>query len=87
SSDLLDGASRSPTKSSPGMDGLPYEMLSLLFSHPETLKLALRVYNEALSSGIFPHSWQETCLILLPKKGDLSQLKNLAAYLSDQHGR
>ncbi|CEP06792.1 hypothetical protein, partial, partial [Parasitella parasitica] len=76
-SDLLHGASRSLTKSSPpGMDGLPYEILSLLCSHPDTLKLALRVYNEALSSSIFPHSWQETCLILLPKKGDLSQLKN-----------
>jgi exonuclease III len=74
--DLLDGASRAPTKSSPGMDGLPYDILVILFKHPSTLQLALQVYNAALSNGIFPQSWQETCLILLPKKGDLSQLKN-----------
>ncbi|CEP13413.1 hypothetical protein, partial, partial [Parasitella parasitica] len=74
--DLMEGASRSPNKSSPGLDGLPYELLFILFSHPATLKLALQVFNDALSSGTFPQSWQETCLILLPKKGDLAQLKN-----------
>ncbi|CEP13428.1 hypothetical protein [Parasitella parasitica] len=59
-----------------GLDGLPYELLFILFSHPATVKLALQVFNDALSLGTFPQSWQETCLILLPKKGDLAQLKN-----------
>ncbi|GAN00852.1 conserved hypothetical protein [Mucor ambiguus] len=74
--DLIDGASRSPNKNSPGMDSLPYEVLALLFQHPASLKLALQVFDKALSTGAFPATWQETCLILLPKKGDLSQLKN-----------
>ena len=74
--DLLDGTSRSPKSSSPGMDGLPYEVLAVLFSHAATLKLALQVFQDALKNGVFPRSWQETCVILLPKKGDLSSLKN-----------
>ncbi|GAN11057.1 conserved hypothetical protein [Mucor ambiguus] len=76
--DLMDGASRSRHhKSSPGMDGLPYKVIGVLFfQHPATLTLALQVFDEALSLGIFPPSWQQTCLILLPKKGDLSLLKN-----------
>lgn len=74
--DIQEGSLRSPHKSSPGPDGLPYEILTILFQHPATGKLALQVYNEALALGIFPTSWLETCMILLPKKGDLSQLSN-----------
>ncbi|KAG1036563.1 hypothetical protein G6F43_013025 [Rhizopus delemar] len=46
--DLIEGSSRSPRKSSPGMDGLPYEIMSLLFNHPGISKLAIEVYNDAL---------------------------------------
>lgn len=42
--DLLTGAKRSPRKSSPGVDGLPYEILSLLFQHPQTSSLALSIF-------------------------------------------
>ncbi|KAG1457502.1 hypothetical protein G6F56_006593 [Rhizopus delemar] len=74
--DIIDGASRSPRKSSPGIDGLPYEILSLLFKHPGISKLALMVYNNALTDGAFSSSWLSTSTALLPKKGDLTSLKN-----------
>lgn len=74
--DLIEGASRSPRKSSPGTDGLPYEILLLLFGHPLTATLAQSVYTDALLNGIFPKSWTSTCMTLLPKKGDLSNLRN-----------
>jgi hypothetical protein len=74
--DIQEGSYRSPHKSSPGPDGIPYEILTVLLQHPATGKLALQVYNEALALGRFPASWLETCMILLPKKGDLSQLSN-----------
>ncbi|KAG1040676.1 hypothetical protein G6F43_012242 [Rhizopus delemar] len=32
--DILDGSRRTPRKSSPGKDGLPYEILNLIISHP-----------------------------------------------------
>lgn len=76
STDLISAAQRSPHKSSPGIDGLPYEIVSILFSHSATLTLALQVYNDALLNGIFPSSWLKTCICLLPKKGDLQDLRN-----------
>ncbi|KAG1137008.1 hypothetical protein G6F37_011558 [Rhizopus arrhizus] len=54
---LLDGVSRCPKRSSPGLDGLPYEILRLIFIHPSCRDLLLQVYNDALSKGIFPASW------------------------------
>ncbi|KAI9332178.1 hypothetical protein BD770DRAFT_298071, partial [Pilaira anomala] len=62
--------------SSPGMDGLPYTFLNLLFHHHLIEPLALKVYNEALQASIFPLSWHDTCMTLLPKKGDLLSLSN-----------
>ncbi|KAG2192764.1 hypothetical protein INT46_002424, partial [Mucor plumbeus] len=74
--DILQSATRCPKVSSPGRDGLPYPILRLLLAHPECQELALSVYNDALNLGIFPPSWQETCIVLLPKKGDLWNLAN-----------
>ncbi|KAK4516930.1 uncharacterized protein ATC70_000258 [Mucor velutinosus] len=74
--DILDGLFRSPPHSSPGIDGLPYQIMRLLFLHPTTAAIGLRVFNDALLHGIFPASWIQTSLVLLPKKGDLSYLKN-----------
>ncbi|KAG1016750.1 hypothetical protein G6F26_012278 [Rhizopus arrhizus] len=74
--DLLVGSSRSPRKSSPGTDGLPYEILSLVLKHPGISNLAVKVYNDALLQGIFPRSGLSTSTALLPKKGDLTSLKN-----------
>lgn len=74
--DLLQASARCPTASSPGNDGLPYEALSFVFRNESLQHLVLRVYNQALSSGIFPPSWTSTCTVLLPKKGDLNLLQN-----------
>ncbi|OAD75959.1 hypothetical protein PHYBLDRAFT_59486 [Phycomyces blakesleeanus NRRL 1555(-)] len=66
----------SPNHSSPGPDGLPYKILSLLFCEDRYSTLLTNIYNDALNKGVFPSSWSFTCLSLLPKKGDLSSLKN-----------
>ncbi|KAG2208410.1 hypothetical protein INT45_006540 [Circinella minor] len=63
-------------KSRPGLDGLPYQILELIFKHEGTQELIKQTYNNALDNAIFPESWSQTCLCLLPKKGDLSLLKN-----------
>lgn len=72
--ELIDGSGRRPKNSSPGIDGLPYEIYNLLFSHDRTADLALDMFNDALEKGIFPASWQETCVILLPKSQNLASL-------------
>ncbi|KAG0734086.1 hypothetical protein G6F57_016709 [Rhizopus arrhizus] len=66
--DLVSASSRSPRKSSPGIDGIPYEILSLVFKHPGVAPLAVKVYNEALLQSVFPSSWLCTSTALLPKK-------------------
>ncbi|KAG0862131.1 hypothetical protein G6F16_012763 [Rhizopus arrhizus] len=74
--DLIDAAKRCPNHSSPGPDGIPYQILLLVFEHHHASRIATQVYNDALSRSIFPPSWQETCMTFLPKKGDLTSLKN-----------
>lgn len=43
--DLLEGVYRCPKRSSPGIDGCPYEILRLLFFHPACKTLVLQIYN------------------------------------------
>ncbi|KAG0769000.1 hypothetical protein G6F33_004027 [Rhizopus arrhizus] len=74
--DVLEGVSRCSGRSSPGTDGLPYELLRLIITHSACRDITLAVYNDALSHGIFPPSWLETSVSLIPKKGSLSDLKN-----------
>ncbi|KAG1370529.1 hypothetical protein G6F61_011957 [Rhizopus arrhizus] len=74
--DIVVGVSRSPRRSSPGSDGLPYEILSLIVNHADCRDIVLAVYNDALCYGVFPSSWKETCVSILPKKGNLADLKN-----------
>lgn len=74
--DLQDGAKRAPKQSSPGPDGLPYSTWFLVFKHPSYHSLACAVFNMALQQGIYPSSWKDTCVTLLPKKGDLQSLRN-----------
>jgi hypothetical protein len=73
--DLQDVVAHAPTGKSPGLDGLPFEIYSLLLRHPLATKLLLQVMNDALHSA-FPDSWLRTRLILLFKKGDASDLAN-----------
>ena len=74
--DIIQGTERSPRRSSPGLDGLPYEILKIIVSQPSCGEIVVQVYNDAIKSGIFPRSWQQACVTLLPKKGDLSDLSN-----------
>ncbi|KAG1442024.1 hypothetical protein G6F46_013174 [Rhizopus delemar] len=74
--DLLEQVKRTPKVSRPGKDGLSYVFFNLIFQHPKYNELLLRVYNDALSGRLFPKSWLETCICLLPKKGDLRLLTN-----------
>ncbi|KAG2228473.1 hypothetical protein INT48_003130, partial [Thamnidium elegans] len=74
--ELMEGVSRCPKKSSPGNDGIPYELLHFVFVHPACRAIVLQIYNDALTHGVFPESWLETCISLLPKKGDLTDIKN-----------
>lgn len=67
---------RAPKQSSPGPDGLSYAILALILEHPLYADLVEQVYNEVLAQSVFPTSWQQTCLCLLPKKGDLTLLTN-----------
>lgn len=55
--ELKEGVKRSPRKSSPGMDSLPYEILRLVFHHRYLKLLAIKIFNDALSSSTFPVSW------------------------------
>jgi hypothetical protein len=50
---IILGSQRSPRKSSPGSDGLPYEILSILMVIPTAFNLILKIYNDALGHGIF----------------------------------
>ncbi|KAK4510812.1 uncharacterized protein ATC70_005246 [Mucor velutinosus] len=47
--EIMTGAQRSPSHSSPGTDGLPYEILAVLLSHQQTAQLAHAVFKEALT--------------------------------------
>ncbi|KAK4518210.1 2-oxoisovalerate dehydrogenase subunit alpha, mitochondrial [Mucor velutinosus] len=73
--ELLQQANRSMKATAPGSDGLAYPFLSLLFSMARLEKLVLQVYKDALN-GIFPSSWHDLRIRLLPKKGLLALLKN-----------
>jgi hypothetical protein len=74
--DILEQVKRSPKQSSPGEDGLGYQYLQVLFNIPDLKELLLELFNDALSHGRTPDSWKEIRVRLLPKKGDLTELKN-----------
>ncbi|KAG1450645.1 hypothetical protein G6F46_010634 [Rhizopus delemar] len=74
--DLIEQASRNGNNiSSPGSDDLGYPFPLHLFRHPRLQELSVQVYNQAMQ-GVFPSTWQDLRVRLLPKKGDLSTLKN-----------
>jgi hypothetical protein len=74
--EIIEASKRSPTKSSPGSDGLPYEILNILINHPAVSTLVLDVYNSALLNALFLATWYQSLMTLIPKKGDLSQIGN-----------
>lgn len=58
----------------PGIDGLSADFYKSFW--PEIGADLLAVINESLSSGRLPLSCHRAVLTLLPKKGDLSDIKN-----------
>ncbi|KAG2219293.1 hypothetical protein INT45_011308 [Circinella minor] len=65
-----------PFHSSPGIDGIPYAILKIIFDISAYRTLFLQVLNDALKFGQYPSTWQRSIITLLPKKGDLTDLKN-----------
>ncbi|CAM2100967.1 unnamed protein product [Caretta caretta] len=65
---------RMPTNKSPGMDGLTVEFYRAFWDilGPDLVT----VWAESLQSGVLPLSCRRTVLALLPKKGDLRDLRN-----------
>jgi len=52
-------------KSSPGLDRFDYRVISSL---PQELKiLLLDIFNEMFANGLFPDSWHDSLIILVPK--------------------
>jgi hypothetical protein len=75
--EILDETRRVINKvSSPGTDGLGYALLHQLFRYPPLQSTLVQVFNEALTSHVYPSSWQELRVRLLAKKGDLTSLAN-----------
>ncbi|CEP17652.1 hypothetical protein [Parasitella parasitica] len=74
--EILEESKRTPRKSSPGPDGLPYEILYLIMKFPPYQDLISIVYNTALTQAKFPQSWNESIMCLLYKKGDPADMKN-----------
>ncbi|CAM2098424.1 unnamed protein product [Caretta caretta] len=65
---------RMPTNKSPGMDGLTMEFYRAFWDilGPDLVT----VWAESLQSGVLPLSCRRAVLALLPKKGDLRDLRN-----------
>ncbi|CAM2116433.1 unnamed protein product [Caretta caretta] len=63
-----------PTNKSPGMDGLTVEFYRAFWDilGPDLVT----VWAESLQSGVLPLSCRRAVLALLPKKGDLRDLRN-----------
>lgn len=74
--DILAESKRTPRRSSPGPDGLPYEILYLVMQFPPYQDLISRVYHVALQKSKFPSPWNESVMCLLYKKGVPADMKN-----------
>ncbi|CAM2102729.1 unnamed protein product [Caretta caretta] len=71
---FLEALRRMPTNKSPGMDGLTVEFYRVFWDvlGPDLVT----VWAESLQSGVLPLSCRRAMLALLPKKGDLRDLRN-----------
>lgn len=65
-----------PLDRAPGMDGFPFELYDFLLADERLMDLLCRIMNAALQEASIPASWQQTCMILLYKKGPPSSLGN-----------
>lgn len=58
----------------PGIDGIPVDFYKTFW--PVVGEDLLEVFNESLRTGLLPQSCRRAIITLLPKKGDLQDLKN-----------
>ena len=65
---------KAPRDRTPGMDGFPFELYEFLLTHDRLSALLCRLMNAALLRAEIPASWQQTCMILLYKKGPAAEL-------------
>ncbi|KAG0751479.1 hypothetical protein G6F16_013063 [Rhizopus arrhizus] len=84
--EFQDCLSKASKQSSPGVDGIPYCILQLLFFQPFCRQLFMDVLHSALIEHRYPASWQRSVVVLLPKKGDRSNLKNWRPTVADKTG-
>ena len=71
---VSDCLAKSPTHKAPGISGLCVELL-----HPVSdlvAPLLTGMFQTYLSLGVFPSSWTRALVCPVPKKGDLTQIKN-----------
>ncbi|GAN11541.1 conserved hypothetical protein, partial [Mucor ambiguus] len=73
---LLYECKRSPKFASPGCDGIPYQLLRLILKFPPLQPLITKVYNDALTQGIFSASWNVSLMTILYKKNDPNDMAN-----------
>jgi hypothetical protein len=83
--EVLTCASKASSHSSPSVDGIPYELLQLLLQRPFCIGLFTKVLNTALQHSKFPATWQQSIVILLPKKRRSKSIKKLEAHLFDMY--
>lgn len=74
--EIEEALSSSARGKAPGLDGFPFELYTFLLSIEEVASLLSRVMSQALQDAMMPRSWQQTCMILLYKKGDAADLGN-----------
>lgn len=82
--DLLKQTQRSPTRNSPGNNGLGYQYLKILFNILPFNSLLLEVYNHTLTEESISLSWKEIRVRILPKKRVSDRLKRLETNIFDQ---
>ena len=75
--ELKTAASRMSPEKSPGLDGIPNEVIRLVvLKNPQLL---LGVYNKCLAEGTFPARWERQKLVLIPK-GKAGAATDTSAY-------
>lgn len=74
--DLYEVFSRAPSTSSPGIDGLPYQLVHLIVTNSTCQEIALATFNKGVTNSDLPPSWLESCVVLLPEKEPPELLRN-----------
>ncbi|ORX56764.1 hypothetical protein DM01DRAFT_312014 [Hesseltinella vesiculosa] len=67
--EIVSAASRTPPRSSLGLDGLPYTVLRLLLSYPHLSQLVVTLFNQALFEDSSQHLGHPPPSLSYPRKG------------------